>query len=68
MKKFIINWNKNVKYGEPIIRKTTISTSDAQNAVQVFMKVNGNLKKNEIHWIQEIDSNGMPVGERIIPE
>jgi hypothetical protein len=32
------------------------------------MKTNGNLKKNTINFIQEIDGNGIPIGDKIIPD
>lgn len=68
MKTFIINWHPNEKYGETIDRKSIVKTKDAQNAVSVFMKANGNLKKNTINFIQEIDENGIPIGDKIIPD
>jgi hypothetical protein len=68
MKTFIINWHKNEKYEPTIERKSLIKTKDAQTAVQCFMKTNGNLKKNTINFIQEIDENGIPIGEKIIPD
>lgn len=69
MKTFEILWFKNEKYGfNPIERKTVIQSSDAQSALQVFMNVNGNLKKNTVIHIQELNKKGEPVGEPIIPE
>lgn len=68
MKTFIINWHKNEKYGPVIERNSTIKTKDAKSAVECFMKTNGNLKKNTINFIQEVDKNGIPIGEKIIPD
>lgn len=68
MKTFIINWHPNEKYGTVIDRKSIVKTKDAQSAVTAFMKVNGNLKKNTINFIQEIDGNGIPIGDKIIPD
>lgn len=68
MKNFIFNWHKNEKYSEPIDRNTKIQSADAKSATDNFMKVFGNLKKNTINFIQEIDENGSPIGEKITPE
>nr|DAZ62745.1 MAG TPA: hypothetical protein [Caudoviricetes sp.] len=68
MKTFIINWHPNEKYGTVIDRKSIVKTKDAQSAVTAFMKANGNLKKNTINFIQEIDGNGIPIGDKIIPD
>ena len=67
-KTFEILWFKNEKYGNPIERKVVVQSIDAQSALQVFMSANGNLKKNTIIHIQELDRNGEPVGEPIVPE
>ena len=67
MKTFEILWFKNEKYGNPIERKVVIKSSDAQSALQVFMSANGNLKKNTVIHIQELDKEGNPVGEPIVP-
>lgn len=68
MKTFIINWHPNEKYGTVMDRKSIVKTKDAQSAVTAFMKTNGNLKKNTINFIQEIDGNGIPIGDKIIPD
>ena len=68
MKNFIFNWHKNEKYSEPIDRNTKIQSVDAKSATEVFMKTFGNLKKNTINYIQEIDENHQPIGEKIIPD
>lgn len=68
MKTFEILWFKNEKYGNPIERKVIVQSSDAQSALQVFMSANGNLKKNTVIHIQELDKKGEPIGEPIVPE
>lgn len=68
MKNFIFNWHENIKFGKPVNRNTRIESIDAENATKVFMKTFGNLKKNTINYIQEIDKNHNPVGEKIIPD
>lgn len=68
MKNFIFNWHRNEKYSEPIDRNTKIQSADAKNATEIFMKTFGNLKKNTINYIQEIDENHQPIGEKIIPD
>lgn len=65
MKNFIFNWQKNER--NPIVRNTNIKSIDAQCATEVFMSNFGNLKKNTINYIQEIDSKGELIGEPIIP-
>ena len=67
MKNFIFEWYKNEKYHEPIIRHTKIQTCDMKNAVYVFRKSFGSLKKNTINFIQEIGINGIPIGDKVIP-
>lgn len=67
MKTFEILWFKNEKYGNPIERKAVIQSTDAQSALQVFMSANGNLKKNTVIHIQELDKEGNPIGEPIVP-
>ena len=39
----------------------------AKLATDIFCRTFGNLKKNEIVSIQEIDKNGNPIGEPIVP-
>lgn len=67
MKNFIFNWHRNEKYSKPINRNVKIQSADAKSATEVFMKTFGNLKKNTINYIQEIDENHQPIGEKIIP-
>ena len=40
---------------------------DAKNAVDLFTKSCGNLKRNTIIKIQELDENGEQIGEDITP-
>ena len=67
MKNFIFEWFENIKFGEPTIRKNTVHARNAQDATAAFIRTFGNLKKNEIVSIQEIDKNGNPIGEPIVP-
>jgi hypothetical protein len=67
MKNFDIEWKKNEKYGNEVIRTNRIVADKAQTAVSLFMQTFGNLKKNDIIQVQEIGINGEPVGEPIIP-
>lgn len=68
LKRFIINWQKNEKYNSPVVRTVMIEAAHPADASAVFTKNFGNLKKNTINFIQEIDEKGEPVGEKIIPE
>ena len=67
MRTFEILWFKNEKYGNPIERKTIVQSVDAQSALQIFMRTNGNLKTNTVIHIQEVDYLGSPIGEPIVP-
>ena len=40
---------------------------DAKNALNLFIKSCGNLKKNTIIKIQELDEDGKQIGEDIMP-
>ena len=72
---FIFTWQENKKYNS-LERKNTIMVSNASEdiglaakaATEVFIKTFGNLKKNEIVNIQEIDKDGAFIGEPIVPE
>lgn len=72
---FVFKWYENVKYGTPITRVNCILVSkgtgdigrDAKLATDLFCKSFGNLKKNTIVSIQELNEAGKPVGEPIIP-
>lgn len=74
MRKFIFTWHKKEK--NPIERNNTVAVSKdfsdiavaAKMATELFVKNFGNLKKNEIVKIQEIDKDGNFVGEPIVPE
>ena len=67
LKRFIINWQKNEKYNSPVVRTVMIEAAHPADASAVFTKVHGNLKKNTINFIQEVDENGKSIGEPIIP-
>lgn len=69
MRYFKIKWFKNEKFGETIERKTEIrTTGDAQSALQIWMKINGNLKENTIISIQEYKKDlETKIGEPIVP-
>ena len=66
---------KTARYGNPDVRHTLISLSnpsgktefDAKRAVEIFTAKNGNLKKNTIICIKEMDENGQ-IGEDIVPQ
>lgn len=68
MKTFRFTWYKNEKYAKPLERKNLIKSDEPQEATSAFMSVFGNLKKNTIVMIEEIDAEGRRVGEPIIPE
>lgn len=68
LKHFIFNWHKNEKYAETMTRETKISAFSAKDATAAFMRGFGNLKKNTINFIQEVDKDGEPIGEQILPE
>lgn len=63
------------KDGEVVSRHTLIRIShptgkteiDAKNAMELFVKSCGSLKKNTIIKIQELDENGEQIGEDITP-
>lgn len=67
MKNFIFTWHKNERYGDAIIRKNKIVCDNPQDATAAFMRGFGNLKKNTIISIQEVDNNGNAIGEPITP-
>lgn len=72
---FIFTWQENKKYNS-LERKNTIMVPNASEdiglaakaATEVFTKTFGNLKKNTIKSIQEINENGEFVGEPITPQ
>ena len=63
------------KDGEDLFRHTLIRISnptgkteiDAKNAVDLFTRSCGNLRKNTIIKIQELDENGEQIGKDITP-
>lgn len=82
MNYFIINWYSN-KDKSKFERFTPIMTpGDAQNALNIFMKEFGNLKRNTVNYIQEMTptnakdndklfgfkKNLVPKGEKIVPD
>ena len=60
MREFVFTWYKNVKVGKPIIRKNSIKVIEedfataAHKATNLFCSQFGNLKKNTIVQIQEM--------------
>ena len=75
MRHFLITYKENKRNGFGIIMHRKISISkptgdiglDAKAAVGIFISSTGNLKKNEIVEIQEVDENNEPIGEVIKP-
>lgn len=67
MKTFIFNWQTNKKYDPNVTHNTKIKATDAKTATDAFMKTFGNLKKNTINFIQEVDKQNQPIGEKIVP-
>lgn len=75
MRHFLITYKENKRNGLGIVmhRKVSISKPtgdiglDAKAAVGIFISSTGNLKKNEIIEIQEVDENNEPIGEVIKP-
>lgn len=73
MRKFEITWFKNER--NPIERKNLVTVTrptgaiekDAKAALGIFSSAFGNLKKNTIVSIIEIDKDGNQVGEPITP-
>ena len=73
MRTFEITWYKNDK--TPIERKNKVTVTrptsaiekDAKYAVGLFSSEFGNLKKNTIISIAEIDANGNQIGDLITP-
>ena len=73
MRSFIIKWKENKKYAlerenlVDVTKDTGDIGIDAKAALNLFCATIGNLKKNEIISIQEIDENGKNIGEPIVP-
>lgn len=71
---YAIKWYP-AKDGEIVSRTTMIKLSnptgkteiDAKSAINIFTKSCGNLKKNTIINIKELDGEGNQIGEDIIP-
>lgn len=71
---FNFKWHENTRYSTPIERINSVMIAgtgdtgrDAKTATELFCKSFGNLKKNTILSIQEIDEKGKAIGEPIIP-
>ena len=75
MRKFLISYTPINKYNNGITQHSLIELSketgnigtDAKNALNIFIARNGNLKKNNILSIQELDAMNFPIGESIVP-
>ena len=72
---FDFTWHENVKFGQPMVRTNRVMIAgkgdigqDAKATTNVFTKNFGNLRKNTIVSIQEINEKGEKVGEPIIPQ
>ena len=71
---YAIDWYP-TKDGVVVSRRTMVKISnptgkteiDAKSAIGLFTKSCGNLKRNTIIRIKELDENGKQVGEDIIP-
>ena len=71
---YAINWFL-TKEKRPLARTSYIrinnasgdTSIDAKRAVNIFVSSFGNLKKNTIIWIKELDEAGNQLGEDIIP-
>ena len=75
MRHFLITYKENKRNGLGMVMHRTISLSkppgdiglDAKAAVGIFISSTGNLKKNEIIEIQEVNEYNRPIGEVIKP-
>jgi len=73
--RFEIQWRKQSKNNSEPIRTTLVRVPSAEGsvgidcsrAVDLFCGCFGNLKKNEIIKIRELDENGNQIGEDITP-
>ena len=72
---FDFTWHENVKFGQPVVRTNRVMVASngdvgqaAKAATNVFTKNFGNLKRNNIISIQEVDEKGNKVGEPIVPQ
>ena len=75
MRNFLFTWHENVRYGKPMVRTNLVTVNAsgeigqvAKAATNVFTKNFGNLKRNTIVSIQEINEKGEKVGEPIVPQ
>lgn len=74
MRHYIFTWKENKKYSKTE-RKNKITVSNAstddgisgKQALSIFIANFGNLKKNDIISIQEVNDKGENVGEIITP-
>lgn len=73
MRAFIIKWKENKRYAlerENLVNVTKDTGDigiDAKAALNLFCANFGNLKKNEIIFIQEVNEKGENIGEPIVP-
>ena len=75
MRHFIITYEPINKYGKTIQRSNKVTVSkttgdigkDAKAALEIFIRSFGNLKKNEVFSIQEVNAEGKSIGEPILP-
>lgn len=73
MRSFIIKWKENKRYAlerENLVNVTKDTGDigiDAKAALNLFCANFGNLKKNEIISIQEVNEKGENIGEPIVP-
>lgn len=65
MKTFIVTWYSNK---DEVTRHNKITANHVADASVSFARNFGNLKKNTIISFQEIDKDGNPIGEPIVPE
>lgn len=68
MKYFTIEFYKKEKYGDPIIRRIQIKSTDMKSAIFAYRKTIGSLKYNPINYVQETKPDGTPIGERMVPK
>ena len=70
---FLITWKENKRNSIERTNKISVSSpvgdigQDAKAALNLFCANFGNLKKNEIITIQEVDEYGVEIGEPIKP-
>lgn len=72
---FSFKWYENVRYGSPMERTNVVTVvkptgdigKDAKTATDLFCSSFGNLKRNTIVSIQEVNDKGESIGEPITP-